>query len=208
MASRWFFQAFDQEMGPVSFQDLAKMIREGTLTEEDRVRRDFSTDWIKARDVIGLVRTAQRLPTDTKAEEARSAASVAVMPLPAEAVAAAPTPKRRWMRVFRFGLYGWLAAGIVLVFAAFVGYDRWSHGPSVIFPKSETPKSVQRQYRLVIPDPPKAAPGPRPKQGNPKQANPKPANPKPANPKQGVPEKAAPPPAAVQPVPKDRAGDR
>ena len=62
MASRWFYKAFDQELGPVSFQDLAEMVRAGTLTEDDRVRREFSEDWTRARDVIGLFRAAKAGP--------------------------------------------------------------------------------------------------------------------------------------------------
>jgi len=59
MASQWWCRVAGQELGPVTFQDLAQMVRAGKLKEDDRVRRELSNEWIAARDVIGLFRAAQ-----------------------------------------------------------------------------------------------------------------------------------------------------
>ena len=60
MASQWFYRIGDEPMGPVTFQDLVRLVREGALTEDHRVRRDMSDQWIAAREVIGLFQAAAR----------------------------------------------------------------------------------------------------------------------------------------------------
>ena len=62
MASQWYCRVLGQEVGPVGFPEMAEMIRAGTLKENDQVRRKGTTEWIAARDVIGLFRAAKTQP--------------------------------------------------------------------------------------------------------------------------------------------------
>ncbi|NQT11658.1 MAG: DUF4339 domain-containing protein, partial [Planctomycetes bacterium] len=59
MASQWFCRVLGQVVGPVSFQDLTEMVRAGTLSENDPVRRKESSRWTPAREVVGLFRAAE-----------------------------------------------------------------------------------------------------------------------------------------------------
>ena len=63
MATRWFQKQGGREIGPFGFQELAAMLRAGTLHEDDRVRMEHGTQWIAARDVLGLLRTAGTVQT-------------------------------------------------------------------------------------------------------------------------------------------------
>jgi hypothetical protein len=148
MASRWFYRVFDQEMGPVGFQDLTEMVRTGTLTEDDRVRREFSEEWTPAREVIGLFRAAQKPAVDAK-PSAADATPTTPEPKPPQPQAAPAGPARapgRW-RLPRFGARVWIGLAIGLVVAAIVGYELWSHRRSRIFPESalNKPRPVDKQ---------------------------------------------------------------
>ncbi|MFH1922487.1 MAG: DUF1583 domain-containing protein [Planctomycetota bacterium] len=79
MASRWFCRVFGREMGPLGLEDLARMARSGTLTEDDRVRREGSNDWIPARKIKGLFGAAaggraEAVPPVSKRDSAPPAA--------------------------------------------------------------------------------------------------------------------------------------
>jgi len=154
MASRWFYRVFDQEMGPVGFQDLVEMVRAGTLTEKDRVRRESGEEWIAPREVIGLFRAAQVEPATAKAPEPESRPRPTEgKSHPPEDIAPAPLPRRRRRRtVPHLGARGWVAAGLVLVVVAIVGYELWSHRKSRVFPKSVLgrPRPVDRESREAI----------------------------------------------------------
>ena len=159
MASRWFYRVFDQEMGPVGFPDLVEMARTGTLTGDDRVRRELSEAWTPAREVIGLFRAAQApLAEDRPPDPQSGPAASEAKPQPADdgAVALATKPRRR--RIPRLGLRGWIAAGAVLFVAAIVGYELWSHRRSRIFPASamNRPQPADRESLVAVL-------GPRPK---------------------------------------------
>lgn len=64
--SRWYYCAdsqfcsdFQTDMqGPVSFQDLATMVRRGDLHEDDLVRRELETEPQPVHSVVGLLRAA------------------------------------------------------------------------------------------------------------------------------------------------------
>jgi hypothetical protein len=168
MASHWFYRVFDQEMGPVGFQDLAELVRAGTLTEEDPVRREFSEEWIRAREVIGLSRAAGGPAAEVRPAEASSArnrhgvepaspqtaVARALRPPDSAARAAAlpaAAPRRRW-RMPRIGVTAGAIAAIVLVVAAIAGYEVWSHRTSRVFPESalKHPRPVDRQTLETI----------------------------------------------------------
>ena len=67
MASQWFCKVLGREVGPVGFPRLVEMVRAGTLTEGDPVRRQGASEWTRARHVIGLFRTAQHQAAETAA---------------------------------------------------------------------------------------------------------------------------------------------
>ncbi len=89
MASLWFCKVLGQEVGPVSFREMAEMVRSGTLKENDQVRRKATTEWIPARDVIGLFRAARQ-------ERAQPAEPTppAAKPEPAQAQDKPPAPQQ------------------------------------------------------------------------------------------------------------------
>ena len=60
MATRWFRREDGREVGPLSFQTLVAMVREGILKEDDRVRMEHQRKSIAVRDVLGLMQAAQR----------------------------------------------------------------------------------------------------------------------------------------------------
>ena len=72
MASQWFCKVLGQELGPVSFREMAEMARAGTLKEDDPVRREGTSQWTRAGEVIGLFRAAAKerpqAPPQAKAE--------------------------------------------------------------------------------------------------------------------------------------------
>ena len=69
MASQWFCRVLGQVVGPVSFRDLREMVRAGTLSEDDPVRRKESSRWAPAREVVGLFRAAEKPPAEVMPPE-------------------------------------------------------------------------------------------------------------------------------------------
>lgn len=60
MGRLWYCRVLGEEFGPLSFRQLAKLVREGSVTAEDDVRPDFQDGWQSAHSVIGLYRMAFR----------------------------------------------------------------------------------------------------------------------------------------------------
>jgi hypothetical protein len=50
----WFCEVMGQELGPMTYLDLASMAKTGQLTPEDRVRRGAGGAWTVATDIEGL----------------------------------------------------------------------------------------------------------------------------------------------------------
>src|SRR5262245_13358186 len=65
MATRWYYRACGQDLGPVSFHQLARLVREGSVTEEDAVRAEWENEWHCAAGVVGLFHTAHRLSCES-----------------------------------------------------------------------------------------------------------------------------------------------
>lgn len=59
MAS-YFYQIDEAELGPVSFRELVKLVREEELGTDHPVRADWETDWHAAASVVGLFHMAGR----------------------------------------------------------------------------------------------------------------------------------------------------
>ncbi|NQT16929.1 MAG: DUF1583 domain-containing protein [Planctomycetes bacterium] len=62
METKWFCRILGKEIGPLSSQDLVELVRSGTLTKNDPVRRQGNNKWIRAREVEGLFRLAASDP--------------------------------------------------------------------------------------------------------------------------------------------------
>lgn len=60
MATRWYYEAFGLELGPVSFRELVELVRSGRLTEDDLVRANYMPGWERAVEVVGLFHMAHR----------------------------------------------------------------------------------------------------------------------------------------------------
>ncbi|MEZ6132667.1 MAG: DUF4339 domain-containing protein [Planctomycetaceae bacterium] len=61
MATQWYWLEHAEERGPVSFRELALMIRDEQLGDDDLVREASWAEWQKADTVAGLYPTARRL---------------------------------------------------------------------------------------------------------------------------------------------------
>ncbi len=134
MASQWFCKVLGQEVGPVSFPDMAEMVRSGTLKEEDRVRRKGSQDWIPAREVIGLFRAAKAQPAQAApaAGETEGASPPAETEQPAQPPAKSPRIAKRQV-LLRIGLVAAMLLLVALVTA-------WRSGRSERFPEPQAGK--------------------------------------------------------------------
>lgn len=140
MASLWFCKVLGQEVGPVSFQNLAEMVRSGTLKEEDRVRRRGSGEWIPAREVIGLFRAAeaQVARAAPAAEKTQVAPAPGKTQEPAQPRPAQPPPTRPRRPAKRQVLLG---IGLVVAMLVVVGLvTAWRSGRSERFPEPQAGK--------------------------------------------------------------------
>jgi len=136
MASQWYCKVLGQEVGPVGFRDMIEMVRSGTLKEDDQVRRKETTEWIHARDVIGLFRTAQKQKAAPVPSEAK--AGPAPPPTPT-AAKAGERPAAKPRRIRRRPVL--LASGIVLAFVVLTALvSVWRSRQSERFPEPQAGK--------------------------------------------------------------------
>ena len=156
MASQWFCKVLGQEVGPVGFRDLVEMVRAGTLKEGDAVRRQGTSEWTRARDVIGLFRAAQKqkaepVPTAGKGRPERAPTPTAVQS--GERPAAKPRRFRR-RRVLLTG--GIVLAVLVLAALAY----RWRSQQSRRFPEPHLgkPRPVDQESLAALQAPPPKVP--------------------------------------------------
>ena len=59
MASQWYCQVLGEELGPLPWPDLVEMVRSGTVSRSDLVRREASGPWEPAEKVVGLFLAAR-----------------------------------------------------------------------------------------------------------------------------------------------------
>ncbi len=130
MASQWFCKVLGQEIGPVRFNEMAEMVRAGTLKKDDPVRREGTSEWTRAGEVIGLFRAAAK-----EATQARPDTEGEPQPVPApgkskEAERPSAAPRQFGRR--RVLLAGGLVAGLVLLVA---GVSAWRASRRERFPE-------------------------------------------------------------------------
>lgn len=70
MAQRWYCRVLGEEFGPLTFRQLTRLVREGTVSEEDSVRPDYQKHWQSAESVVGLYYMAFRAPQLPEESEA------------------------------------------------------------------------------------------------------------------------------------------
>lgn len=63
MASQWYHKLSGEELGPVPFTELVRLILEEALQQSDLVRRSDCDEWQRADSVVGLFYTARRQST-------------------------------------------------------------------------------------------------------------------------------------------------
>lgn len=80
MVRRWYCRVLGEQFGPLTFRELARLVRDGSLSEDDDVRPDYQKHWQSADTVIGLYYMAFRAPGGTEDPDANEVA-VAVPPL-------------------------------------------------------------------------------------------------------------------------------
>ena len=60
MATKWFVRTDFGERGPLTFQDVAFLIRDNQVSRDGLVRREDLDEWQPANSVVGLVHAARR----------------------------------------------------------------------------------------------------------------------------------------------------
>ncbi|MDB5385773.1 MAG: hypothetical protein JWM11_1419 [Planctomycetaceae bacterium] len=76
MASKWYLKAEGAETGPLSFRELADLVRSQAIAETDLVRPDWKTEWQRADSVIGLFYMARKSPEEAALLDEASLESV------------------------------------------------------------------------------------------------------------------------------------
>jgi len=54
MAKDWFYQVMGQKFGPVSYADIVRLARQGSLPPESLVRKGVAGNWVPADQVKGV----------------------------------------------------------------------------------------------------------------------------------------------------------
>lgn len=62
MATKWYVKTERSVRGPLSFQDVAFLIKDQQIPEDGLVRKEDEGDWQTADSVVGLLRAARKHP--------------------------------------------------------------------------------------------------------------------------------------------------
>jgi hypothetical protein len=149
MASEWYGKVLGQEVGPIGFPDMAEMVRSGTLKEDDQVRRKGTTEWISARDVIGLFRAAKKQPAQATPPAAKPEPAQAPLQPPAPQPPPAPTRRTRKRQVL-------LGVGLVfglLLLVVSVSALRSRQSERFPEPQAGKPRSVDNMENAPVTTP-------------------------------------------------------
>lgn len=164
MASQWYWEFGDERMGPVSFQELADLLRAGTISDSERVCREGQDTWIEASAVPGLMRASradQQAPNNncnsmagisigaavSAVESAVPEAVASVSKCSIEATSIQDSPRNSKYRIISM-------VGIAVVIVFTVG---WWSSQAVRFPerrlKNAASEPLSPAVELIIPTP-------------------------------------------------------
>jgi hypothetical protein len=140
MASRWFCQVLGEEVGPLSFQDLRQMVSSGVLREGDSVRRETSTQWTRAGDIIGLFVESEHPAGETPAEVEPGASLRETQTAPGSDVLKEPPSPREtshsWLHAVGSSKTARIAAvGLLALVAMTYGVRAWWSARTPLFPE-------------------------------------------------------------------------
>lgn len=80
----WYYEILGQQLGPISFEELAKAVADGSLQMEDKARRGATAAWGLVLNVPGLISVEQKAAY-------LAAKQAAARPKPVASTAAAPS---------------------------------------------------------------------------------------------------------------------
>ena len=91
----WYYEILSQPFGPISFEELARAVADGSLQPEDKARRGTTAAWGLVLDVPGLISVEQKaayLAAKQAAARPKPAAPTTVVPPHTPAPATSPSP--------------------------------------------------------------------------------------------------------------------
>ena len=149
MSSRWYCRTLGQELGPVAFGDLVEMVRQGSLGRDDQVRRDNSTRWSRAEEVVGLFRAATLQSRDTQPQSSDGSSEIptaggpsAVSDRPLVVIESRSSPEG-----YRPFIYVAVTAALLSV----VAFVLWLfENPNERFPASRTLRQSKQHQTLPV----------------------------------------------------------
>jgi hypothetical protein len=140
MTSQWYCRIREEEIGPLSFQDMRAMVASGQLAETALVKRQGAETWDKAYTVIGLFagstpeRQADLPLSDPRGDAIRRRPTEPLAPVEAGTAVLdrERPPGHSWKGFWRTPLDRVelaLLGGVVLWLAATLAYMGWSNQP-------------------------------------------------------------------------------
>lgn len=131
MATQWCCKLEDREVGPMTFQELVDLVREGKVNEGVLVSRAGTLRWEPAWKVVGLFRAAGIVaPGDSPPPadpEVKSAEAIV-----ASAASGAPAQPENPLLTISNAVRSSVAAAVGMVAIAF--FYRWGHQTMMTFP--------------------------------------------------------------------------
>lgn len=91
----WYYEILAQQLGPISFEELARAVADGSLQLEDKARRGKTAAWGLVLNVPGLISVEQKaayLAAKQVAARPKPVAPPAVVPTASTALPAQPNP--------------------------------------------------------------------------------------------------------------------
>ncbi len=134
--SQWYYQAEHEELGPLSFQDLAILFSEGGLVPASLVREGTSGPWRRLDDVPGLISTARKLTADKSRPSPSSTPATQPRKSPRLAPIEEPVESRPWGR--------YAALTVVLLVLGLEAWWWWPRTPA----KFPTAEAVTLQFDI------------------------------------------------------------
>jgi hypothetical protein len=137
--STWHYKLGDDDHGPVSFGELVRLVRAGTVTETMPVRRRDGGAWVHAWTVPALFAMAQKSPPVDFSDINERFQHGAPAPM-SEAAPSRARPARRGAERLR-----WVFTGALALSTALVVY-RWWSWRALRFPRLPPPGETAAGY--------------------------------------------------------------